>query len=101
MKEKDIIGIRLPKGSGLTPEQHKRIADSRIASRKPKYMKPGVYTRTISGHPSVIDGKVNAFHQSMAAAYNAYTVIATATYPMPDGLSFYITYSIGTPKAGL
>lgn len=77
-----------------------RIAENRrrLADRTPTYLKPGVYTQTISGHPYSIGKAVNDFHSRMNRDYNGYTILDTTSYPMPDGVCIYITYQIGTPR---
>ena len=78
----------------------RRIAENRrfLARHEPAYLKPGVYTQTISGHPYSIDKAVNSFHARMDRDYNGYTILDTTSYPMPDGVCIYVTYQIGTPR---
>ena len=78
----------------------RRIAENRrfLAQHEPTYLKPGVYTQTISGHPYAIDNAVNSFHARMNRDYNGYTILDTTSYPRPDGVCIYVTYQIGTPR---
>lgn len=76
------------------------IQSKATSSRCPTndYLKPGVYTKTITDHPARINQRANGFHEKMRRTYNDYTVIAVNTSPTPDSMIMYITYSIGTPK---